>query len=398
MKRGIIFFSIAAVLCSSAEVLAETNDFLKPITKFLHNIEYTSRVKLESDDNIFLTKNNKTSDVKTIFSQSLAYKKPADNSYFELNYTGNYSYYTEESLNLLSHNAGVLYSYRPFDEFSIGFRDDYSWLSDSKAVTTLGDRILGLGYIQNVPSLEMKYEFNPRAIFEAETYYQLLNVRNAGNDDYIDNKRLGAKTKLTYDLTYQNEWLGFVGTGFEQVKFPQTFEKSSNAARPFLGITKKFANIANVTQEIGFQTTRMDDNSDDVNTDFKTILETVFSIYTKLRLSFDVHAKTPSLRREYSQYDSNAVNLNLSRILDSKTTALLDYSFEKQHFNAPDHLAGQADINKDTRIQNLGLTLSRKLKGWLTMECRYDYTKRDTNFAGEGYIDNKFSIGLAAKY
>lgn len=393
---SVVFFWASSGYCVLPQPQSEPN----PLIQFINNIEYSSRLKFEYDDNIFLTEDNRDSDFRQIFSQAITYKSTKDKSYFQLGYNGNYSYYDQEALGVLGHTANMLYSYRPFDGFSIGIRNDFNWLADSKIATTLGDRTLALGYTQNVPSIQVKYEISPQYSFVTDAYYQFLDVRNSENDDYIDNRRVGVKGQLNYNFTPQRNFVGFLGFEHKQITFPQVSEKASVSERPFVGLTEKAIGIFNFTQEVGFENINMTDsaNADDRNVDWKFSWETVFSIYTKLRLSFDYNTRNASLRRQYTQYGSNLATLSLTHAINPKTYLLFDYSYERQEFNSADVLAGQTNQDNNTFIQNIGLTVSRKLQNWLTLDWRYDYTKRDSDFAQEGYTDNRYSVALTAKY
>ena len=77
---------------------------------------------------------------------------------------------------------------------------------------------------------------------------------------------------------------------------------------------------------------------------------------------------------------------------------IFDYSFEKQSFDSSDRTAGQSDVDRKTDIHKIRFTVSKKLKSWLSMDYQYNYTKRKTDFAAEGYVDNKFSVALTARY
>lgn len=380
----------------SAENTATTN----PLVKFLKEVQYTTRLKFEYDDNIFLREADEESDSRNVFMQSLSYKLPKDNYYFQWGYTGNYAYYSQEAVGVLGHSANVLYSYRPFDGFSIGLRDDYNWLQDSKVTTTLGDRVLALGYVQNMPTLQVKYELSPRVTVSTDMFYQFLDVRSSSNDDYIDNKQLGVKTQMNYNITPQGSIVGFVGFGHRQISFGQIAEKAAVSQRPYAGFTKRFPNLFNFTTEVGFANTDMEDenNSDDDNVDFKASIETIFSIFTKLTLGFRQNVKEPSLRSQYTQYATSAASFNISHTINPKTALRFDYTFEKQNFDSSDVLVGVDSVDRSTAIHEIGVTLSRKLNAWLTCDANYDYTKRNTDFVQESYTNNRFSISLTARY
>lgn len=404
MKKKI--FVILAVFCFSlcsltpAADTSEPKSPTNPIANFLRSIDYTSRLKLEFDDNIFLTEDNQDSDIRQIFSQTLTYKLPKDKYYFQWGYSGNYAYYNEETIGILGHTAHLLYSYRPFNGFSFGIRDDYNWLQDSKIATTIGDRVLALGYIQNTPSIQVKYEIAPDYFLATDFYYQFLDVTDPDNDDYIDNKRVGVKGQISRHLTPEKNLVALAGFDHSQITFPQVSEKAAVSDRAFIGLKEKIIGICDLTQEIGFETIDMSDpaNVDDSNIDYRFSLETVFSIYTKLRLGFDHNMKNPSLRRQYTQYGASVASLSLTHTINPQVTFFLNYSHEKQGFYSSDALIGQTKERKDTVIQYLGLTVSRKLMSWLVTDFKYEYTKRDTDFAQEGYTDNKVSVAMTVRY
>ncbi|MFH1359449.1 MAG: hypothetical protein ABIJ41_00235 [Candidatus Omnitrophota bacterium] len=372
---------------------------VNPIKKFLKNIEYTSRLRFEYDNNIFLTENDEDDDIKEIFTQTLTYRLPKENYYFQLAYRGNYAYYNKESTGILGHAANVLYSYRPFNGFSIGFRDDYSWLSDSTIASTIGDRVLSLGYIQNTPALEVKYEIDPRWTVTTDAYYQFLDVKDGNNDDYIDNKRIGAKGTVFYSITPNHDLIGFFGYDHNQITFPQITEKASHSGRGFVGLKKKLPNYFDITTEVGFENIYMDESdADDQNMDIQTQIETTFSVFTKVRLGLDYNVIKPSLRSEYSQFASTISSINLSHAINPKTSLNLNYSFEKQKFQSSNVLVGQADEDRTTDIHRTRMTLSRKLNSWLSGDFNYNYTQRNTDFANESYTNHTFTVGLMAKY
>ncbi|HOW36147.1 MAG TPA: hypothetical protein PL155_07020 [Candidatus Omnitrophota bacterium] len=392
--------SSAAVSAESREADPKTNKNENPFLKFLKDIDYSSRLKFEYDTNIFLTEDGEDFDWKEIFTQTLFYQLIKGDHYFQWGYSGNYAYYDKEAKGVLGHTANVLYSYRPFEKLSFGFRDDYNWLQDSKMAAVIGDRVLALGYTQNVPSFQLKYEIDPKATFTLDVFHEFLDVRNGDNDDFIDHYVNYVSNKIDYNLTPENNLVGFFGNTYRNIQFDQIDQKSSTSNRAFVGLTEKFPNLFHWTQEVGFENIYFDNsqNNNDDNIDFKTYIETVFSLYTKLRLSFSCHAKNPSYRAEYTQYASNVASLNLSHVINPKTTLFFDYSFEYQKFDDNDALIGQPTINKRNHIHNLRLMLSRSINSWLVLDFRYDYSKRDSDFAEEGYTDNKISTAITAKY
>ncbi len=401
----ILFLSIvtSAIIIHAADenqdpTIKTTATTQNAFIRFLKSFDYTSRLRFQFDDNIFLTEDREDSDVKEIFTQILEYNHSSGDNFLRWSYTGDYDYYNEESLGVLSHSTNLLYSYRPVDKFSFGLGSNFYWLSDSRIASTLGDRLLALGYTQFSPYVEMKYEINPRTSVQTNIRYQKVDARDGNNDDYIDNKRVIATEQLNYSLTEDNNLISFFGYQYDDISFPQIFEKSATSNRPFVGLTRKFPGVVSLTYGVGFEQIYMDDNMDDDNVDQYLGLETIFSIYTKFKMSYSHNYKHPSLRREYTQYASNLYKMSLDHTINPKTSILWAYSYERQGFRSADALVGQLSESRKTDIQTIGTTLNRKLNSVLTLGLSYDYTKRDTEFANEGYTDNKVSIQLTAKY
>jgi len=396
----ILLIATIITLTSAGSVLLADSHEEGIFSRFINDIQYTTRFKVEVDDNIFLEEEEEDSELKEIILQSFLYKISKGNHFFKTNYTGKYASYIEETSNILSHSSGLTYSYRPFDGFSIGFNNNFAWLQDSDITTAIGDRIIALGYMRDAPNLEIKYEVTPKSRISTNFGYSYLDVTDRDNDDYIDNRQLTAGAKLEYDFGDQADVVGFAGYGRRQIAFPQISEKSSVSDRPYIGLTKKFFGLMNWTNEVGFENIDMDDenNNSDNNIDYRTSVETTFSLYTKAALSLGYNSKKPSFRSDYTQYASDIASFNVNHAIDPKTSLLFDYTFERQSFESSDATFGQEDRDRKTYVHDVNLTLSRKLNTWLSVDCKYEYTKRDTDFEKEGYTNNKYSVALTAKY
>ncbi len=378
------------------ENASEQNSF----KTFLKDIDFTTRIKLEHDDNIFLSETDENSDLKQILTQGMKYSKSFGKQYVSWNYVGNYSYFDGESEEVLSHSGKVLYSYRPYDKFSIGLKNDVTWLQNSNITTAISDRLLALGYTQVMPGIQVKYEMGPATTFVSDLGYQSLNVSDDANDTFIDNDEFKTKTALNQVLFDDRNLLGTAGFDWERVNFTHTAAKGSATTRPFIGLLKKFPGVVNAAAEIGFADIDIEnpDDEDDNNVDFTVSLESVFSLYTKLNASYTGMNKSHSLRSDYVQYTSNLVNLGLSHAISPKSLLSANYSYELQDFDSIDAIAGSPRVDHEANIYNVNLAFNQQLNSWLTAEVSYGHVTRDTDFASESYEDNKYGIGLTARY
>jgi hypothetical protein len=320
--------------------------------------------------------------------------------YVEGEYTANYSFYDEESSDVLGHSARALYSYRPFEKLSFGTDANFFWLEDSDIAAAIGDRVLALGYSQAQPNFQVKYEITPMIVASSKVGFESLDVRDGDNDNFIDNRRYHSDVRFDFDITEDKGWGGLIGFERNQITFPHISEKASATNRGFTGLTKIFPGLAEATAEVGFSEINLEDenNADEDQIDFRISMETLFSLYTKFNMSYQMGLMTPSLRSEYTQYESDIARIALNHALGPKTTLLLNYSYEFQDFDDSDALAGQSRIDRETHIHTAGVGVNHKLKDWLTLELGYDYVKRDTDFIQEGYTNNKFGVGLTARY
>ena len=396
-SRLYLFITVTILLLNPS--LVESTE-PNPFGKFLNDIKYSSRLKIEHEDNIFLQEDGEEPDLRQIFTQTFQYQSTRDNHFFQWGYTGDYAYYTEESLGVLEHSAQGVYSYRPEEKFSFGIKDKFDWAQDEKIPRTFGDRVLALGYVRNAPTLQGKYELSPRGVLSTEIAQQFLDVRNADTDDEIDNKSFNARTQITYDLAENGDVQSLIGWDHVRTTFPQIAEKASTVGRVFIGLLNNIKGVLMTSHEVGFQSTDFDEDTsiDDNNIDYQFGLETIFSVKTKLRLGYEYNMKHPSFRREYAQYAGHKTSLDINHAVNKTTSINLDYAYDRLVFDSSDRLVGQPDEDADIGIHTWAVTLSQKLKSWLTCDWSYENVHRDSDFAGESYVDNTWSLALTAKY
>lgn len=402
-KRNIIF-SIVLILIFVCQVafaeVTKTEDEQNPsgptqfLKKLFNKIEFISGIKTDFDSNIFLAEDDEDSDIINTYTQYISLELPEDPYYLKMDYTGNISYYTEEGDNIYDHSANFILSYRPFDNFSLGIGNYFKKMHSKTITTVFGDRLLSRGYKEDSPMVEAKFEPYENLILDLVWDYYYLDA-DSPEDDYIDRGDNSVNLSLNYDIW--PDLISFIGCRYQDAHFPHLTTKDADSYRGFAGFTKKFKSF-NVTTEVGQEHKETNFQGNDANTDFQISLNSTFSVYTMLNLNFTFNRSYPSARSEYFQYFSNGVNLGIWHLINPKTAISANFGYEKQEFDSSDVLSGNSQIDRTTGIYSFSTSVRRNLNDWLSLNLGYEFTKRNTDFAKEGYTDNRVSIGLMASY
>ncbi|MBL7197827.1 MAG: outer membrane beta-barrel protein [Candidatus Omnitrophica bacterium] len=368
-------------------------NFLKDIFK---KFEFTSRVSQEYESNIFLTEDNEDSDIKTTVYQGFSLRLPKDSIYFQLDYGANLDYYHQEAEHVYVQDVNTILSYRPFDKISFGISDNFTKVSKSKIATALGDKLITLGYNQNRTNFQAKYDLDDNTSMNFAYGLYRLDVSDQDRDDFID--RLDSDINFMLEHQFSPNLGSFIGYGYQKVRFRQTSVKNSQSTRCSIGLIKKFPEYFKLTSELGYEHKDIDTQRHDDNVDFKILANPLFSTYTKLFLSLEFNRLVPSSRSEFSQYARRSFIAQLQHFLTPKLILITNLNYERQKFDQADSITSSIDDNRYTDIYSCGATFKRVLNDWLSVDAGYTFTKRDAEFASEGYTDHEVILGLTANY
>ena len=388
----LFLFFFSSNLLSAAE--NKSSSAMESVKRILKKINFVTTVSTSYDSNIFLAENNENSDTIGTFSQYLSYRHTEEPFHFKIDYAGNISYYLDEGDDIYSHISNALFSYRPFDKVSFGIGNYFKMMRTKSIATTFGDRLLSRGYQEDTPLFEAKIEPIDKLIVDLSYQYYYLDAAAAA-DDYIDRGDNIGKIAFNYD--FFPALTGFVGCRYQDAHFPHLTTKDAESVRGFAGITKKFKKF-NLTAEVGQEHKDTNFQSNDANTDALIKASSTFSAFTTLNLILTYNKSLPSARREYFQYFTNSVAVSLWHVINPKTSISTSLSYSRQKFDSSDVLSGYGQLDKTTGIYGFNTTLTRNLNDTLSFNLGYSYTKRNTDFAKEGYTDNKVSVGLTARY
>ncbi|MFH1656000.1 MAG: hypothetical protein ABH954_05275 [Candidatus Omnitrophota bacterium] len=393
-----LFISVCTIALAEEGEKVPDQEKSHPFVQFVENIfkkiEFVTGLTTAYDSNIFLSEDNESSDLITILTQNISLELPEDPYYFELDYTGILSYYMEEGDNIHSHTANFLFSYRPFDNLSFGLGNYFKKMHTRTISTVFGDRLLSRGYKEDSPVFEIKYEPTEKTMIDVAARYYWIDAVSP-DDDYIDRDQLTGNIAVNYDIW--SDLTGFIGYRAQDAHFPNLSSKDAMGHRGFAGFTKKFDTF-NIRAEVGQEHKDTFFQGNDANTDFRIGIDSTFSTFTMLNLNLTFNEVSPSARKEYFQYFTNAIDIGFWRLLNPKTSISTNVSYRIQDFDSSDVLSGNAAEDRKTDIISASTFLTRNLNDWLKLNLGYAFTKRNTDFAQEGYTDNRISFGLIASY
>ncbi|MFC1704164.1 outer membrane beta-barrel protein [Candidatus Omnitrophota bacterium] len=393
----LIVFSCLPVFAAEASgfITEDSPALLRFVKNLIKKIDFATSITTAYDSNIFLTEDAEDADMITTLTQKVSLELIEEPFYFDLGYTGNVSYYIDEGDNLHDHVAKCIFSYRPFENFSYGIGNYFKKVASKKIATPFGDRLLTRGYKEDTPVFEVKWQPRDKLSVEYSWLHYWLDADSSA-DDFID--RGDNSARIAFDYEFWNDFIGTVGYRYYDAHFPHRGAKDTESSRGFYGITKKFPGAFNLTVEAGNEHKKTVYQNNDSNIDARLSLNTTFSVYTIFSLNYTYNRVLPSARSEYFQYFTNSVSAGIKHIINPKTTIFVNGGVEQQDFDSADALSGQPVIDRETEIISCGASLRRKLNDYLTVNLGYEYTKRNTDFASEGYSDNKVSLGVTARY
>ena len=75
----------------------------------------------------------------------------------------------------------------------------------------------------------------------------------------------------------------------------------------------------------------------------------------------------------------------------------IDFSYQRNSYPT-ETTEGTETAEREDDIWSSGVGLSYELPKWVTIDVRYEYTTRDSNFSTFGYNNNRVSLGLRGEF
>jgi len=396
------------------------DNFKDFLARIVDHLDFRVGVFGEYNDNIFLTPSDKTSDHILSLFQVLHIKYPMDTFYWEAMYGVNLNIYGQGDETTDTQNAYMRLSYLPFDELSFGVSDNFVKVGDSEIATSIGDQTVSAGFLTNNFRTDVEAEIWTNGFFEIFWNYEAIDFDE--NDFFID------RDVHTIDTRLKHQWhpllSNHLGYRFTDVEFDETDLKDSNSHTLFYGLEAICPGILTLLGEVGFESKRFENTGggirvttdtfstgsltidpiditvpfeerrkNDDNVVFSLGIESNLSKFNSVKLSYN-HRTFVSSRSEFTQFLAKSFAVNATTYIDSKTILLTDLFLEFQSFDAKDSFDILfPDGDASTKIYSTGVTLRRLLTEQIFFDVGYSYTRRTTDFPGEGSNNSRFRFG-----
>jgi len=340
------------------------------------------------NDNIFLTKNNKESDVIFSISPTLSFvsaeRGTAVNT-FSITYTPSYRFYTDHSgRNTLDHSLSFDYG-RNMPRTTIGFRTTYlkSTGSDRFVSGTIDRETLR-------STLDISYILTGKTRLDASAYYSMSNFSSGA---LFDESSYGLRLALMYQVT------GKITLG-PYVDYSSSIINGGNSDHSSIGYgirgTYKVSGKLSLVGSIG-QSIRSFSGSG-ASSDLSFVSWSLGANYqatgkTSLRASIYRSAKA-----SYNFADSGYISTGLALSATHRASSRLSYyatlAYENDDYFEATNASTVGSLDNDYYSATVGLRY--KLENGLTLGAHATYRLNDSNISNNDF-DN-VSFGLSVGY
>lgn len=373
----------------------------------------------EYDDNAFLDETDGKRDVKHVMTPSVFYEQSGEKLYTQGSYQVEATRWTHQDSWIVAQQMDGGFSWDATPKWTLGAKDTHIHTGQDQVGTATGERILRLGFNINTLQLESRYQLTPDTVLHNQYQFDWINFDDDGEqDDFIDRRANQFATDLEHYLKPDLKLTS--GYAYRHVNFQEVFAdpKSFQSNRVWGGFAKKFARRWTIENAFEFESRDFDDSGhkgssptrDFADTGSKGENKGYFNIRSSIQSTFSrftsagfgyVRSQGDSSRSEYRQYRSDRLAANLRHYFTPKTIFFGSASWEKQTYDASDQLLDLINFVRDQRQTYLwsgDATLRQILTSVWALELSYHWSKRDSDFAREGYTNNRLRVGLRATF
>jgi hypothetical protein len=430
MKKKLIICLTAISLCVTCYSYAEekvdtgklpdnedtaviTSDIFGKKGGYLH--PFLSITELYTD-NVYSTNNNTASDFATVLSPGIWLAVPGTRTQLvELNISSttpgglnydiehvryprrfqsylfvasDFSLYSKESTaDTQEYWAEGFIQYNSPGNLSIDLINQYADSHDERSARTGG--VLDK-FKNNLFTISSTYAFSDKFSIRADYANYVVNYdaqRNSSNDR-TDNSFSGY-----FFFNLRPKYSLFVEYDYIDVQY-DTYSFADNKSHRFYGgLDWQFSAKSNGRIQVGYSTKEFDNSSrqDEDAAIVRAQIRHAFTTKTSLELNAFRQISESYIPTEANDILTNEISVHYLQKITSKISADIELRYTTEDYSAPP--PGGTTSQKDNFYKLLP-SVKYQFKKWLSAQCAYIYSERDSNFPNFDYKNNTFLIRL----
>ncbi len=384
---------------SQAKTAKDARIQLKPII--------TIGAKRES--NFFRSETNERSVYTYYISPGLMFKTETPRAKFQLGYTLNAIYYSDDDTvppgepqaddgNYIGHTLNFLGSYRTSARTGIGLGGSYNRTRDeghSDQLSNIKDRRLYSVY-RVTPRFKWDFQGNNRYVLELRYRYTKTDYDEQQYNDSTENRFMADFDWMpwktwTFDLQYQHWDMSY------DDNYPGNYESGYQADQVKLYLQRQWKGWM-LEGGVGYQNRRFDNNIQEDLDEFVWSVTAesgdLFEIANRKAIfTFDFRQNLNDINGGDGYYLANRLTLNsdyyliADRLKGSVMFAYQNSSYERGFFHG-----------RDDNTYDLSGKLRLKIIRWLYAELLGGYETRESNFEGFDYDNSYIALNLGSEF
>ncbi len=182
---------------------ADTGGLASELSDLKRYFTITADLREAYNDNINTTQTNKVSSFEEIFSPSILFSYPMDNSTFDARYTFGLTYYNRAAAGSTydqDHEVVLRYNHAFSDRFNLDLREDGGYHEDPSLLQSVGTVNRAGGYYSNVATAEFTAQWTPLfgTVTSYSNTYDKYENQTIGNDQDSDENTVSQDFRFAF--------------------------------------------------------------------------------------------------------------------------------------------------------------------------------------------------------
>lgn len=348
------------------------------------------------DDNVFLRENNKEGDWIYKISPAFSFKVPSGDNYLSLDYVFNHDYYSNYHSYYQGHKVTGALFYKPSALLSFNLSGGFSRSQDINLFRLDPITLDALNRSRkNVNSsiISLETTYHPPWRLKDLFHLRFSNGGTKSQDIRTESQRV--ELDMEHFLTpIASIYLGYAFTKTDDKEEPT---KDSDSQGTFLGFRYNLTNITKLDAKFSYDHLQYSDHTKDNGYKFGLNLARQVSPITDINLGYNWGVRN-TISSNYRSYHINEVNLNLNHRFNPKLSFSLTAGYSIDTYLREDLLIASSIGDRERKKTNLGTGLKYQLSKLFSLGFDFDHSAVSSDFTGEPYTDNKYTLNLNAQF